>query len=223
MTKMLFLLHTSPVLTPMFSELCARHMPDVTLMHMVDESLIKNTIRSGRLEDVTRRRLITMVDSAFQGGADAVLFTCSSMGPAVDTAKTLFNKPVLRVDEPMADAAAAIGGKIGVVATLRTTLGPTLDLVCRKAPNAEVRDYLCEGAFEAVMAGDAATHDRLVGETLTRMNDRDVIVLAQASMARVLKTLPEGAVKAPVLSSPELGVKRMAEILSQTNAGSTAK
>ena len=144
------------------------------------------------------------------------------MGPAIDAAKTMFDRPVLRVDEPMAEAAAAMGSKIGVVATLRTTLGPTLELVRRKAPGADIREYLCEGAFEAVMAGDTATHDRIVGETLTGMNDRDVIVLAQASMARVLKTLPEGAIRVPILSSPELGVKRMAEILQQPSMSNTA-
>jgi hypothetical protein len=37
-------------------------------------------------------------------------------------------------------------------------------------------------------------------------------VLAQASMARVVASLPEGAVKAPVLSSPELGMLRAAEV-----------
>jgi hypothetical protein len=42
----------------------------------------------------------------------------------------------------------------------------------------------------------------------------DVIVLAQASMARVLEALPAGAVPAPVFASPELGVKFTRDILS---------
>ena len=40
------------------------------------------------------------------------------------------------------------------------------------------------------------------------------VVLAQASMARVLATLPEGAVAAPVFSSPELGVTRARDVLA---------
>lgn len=218
MRPTLALLHTSPTLAPLFGGLAVEHLPEAQVFHMVDESLIKNTIRSGRLETVTIRRLIGMIGSAFEAGADAVLVTCSSIGPGVDAAKTLYDRPVLRVDEAMAEAAVAQGRRIGVAATLRTTLEPTLDLVRRKAAEAgkpiELVDKLCEGAFEAVMAGDGATHDRIVGEGLTRdLADVDVILLAQASMARVLGGLAPGAVKPPVLTSPELGVRRARKVL----------
>ena len=65
------------------------------------------------------------------------------------------------------------------------------------------------------MAGDGATHDRIVGEGITvGMAGVDAIVLAQASMARVLATLPESAVPAPVFSSPQLGVERARDVLN---------
>jgi hypothetical protein len=51
--KKLALLHTSPVLTPLFASLCAKWIPDTRLFHMVDESLIKNTIEAGHLQKVT--------------------------------------------------------------------------------------------------------------------------------------------------------------------------
>src|SRR3546814_11272849 len=89
----------------------------------------------------------------------------------------------------MAEKAVATGRRIGVVATLSTTLNPTADLVRRVAAEQgkqiEIVEHLCEGAFEAVMAGDGTTHDRIVGEGLTQgMKGMDAIVLAQASMAR---------------------------------------
>lgn len=213
----LALLHTSAVLTPTFASLCARWLPEVTIFHAVDESLIKNTIQAGRLEKTTVRRLATLVGSLFEGGAQAVLVTCSSVGPAVDIARQLYDLPVLRVDAPMARTAVQQGRRIGVLATLRTTLEPTSALVRREALEAgrqvEVVECLCEGAFDAVLAGDTATHDRLVGEALTtRMRQADVIVLAQASMARVVAALPAGAVQAPVLSSPESGVRQVREV-----------
>ncbi len=215
----LALLHTSPTLSPLFNELTARIMPGVRVLHFVDESLIKNTIAAGRLEKPTMRRLIDLVGSTFDAGADAVLVTCSSIGPAIDLAAQLHDKPVLRVDRPMAERALATGNRIAVLATLPTTMNPTADLVrtvaAERGPPVEITEHLCEGAFEAVMAGDAATHDRIVGEGLTRaMQGADAIVLAQASMARVLTTLPEGAVTIPVFSSPELGVERARDVLA---------
>src|SRR5579862_6257313 len=133
---------------------------------MVDESLIKDTIREGRLRRVTMRRLLAMIDSAEQAGADAVMVTCSSIGPGVVFGQKLFDIPVIRVDEAMAEAAVRMGRRIGVMATLRTTLEPTIALLREKAEEAgieiEIVDSLADGAFDAVLAGDTATHDRVL-------------------------------------------------------------
>jgi len=187
---------------------------------MVDESLIQDTIRAGQLRKITIRRVVEMVGSAVDAGADAVLVTCSSIGPAVTLAQQLFDVPVLRIDEAMAEEAVRKANIVGVLATLRTTLEPTLALLRTKAADAgrEVKliECLCEDAFPAVMAGDTETHDRLLREALLEdLKDVDAIVLAQASMARVVASLPEGALKAPVLSSPELAVRRARQLLMQ--------
>ena len=216
MRTKLALIHTSPSLTPLFQTLCATWLPGVEIFHMVDESLIRNTVAADRLERVTTRRVIAMVESARLAGADAVLVTCSSIGEAVTTAAELFDFPVIRVDDAMAEKAAAMGKRVGVLATLRTTLEPTAELVKRKATNGDVTivDMLCEGAFDAVMAGDGATHDALISAALVKlMASVDVVVLAQASMARVLGVMDPSSLTVPVLSSPELGVQRVADIL----------
>jgi Asp/Glu/hydantoin racemase len=205
----------------MFSELTARIVPEAKIEHVVDSDLIQNTIAAGKLERKTMRRVVALVNESVEAGADAVVVTCSSIGPAVDIAAQLHDIPVLRIDRPMAEKAVASGKRIGVAATLSTTLNPTADLVRKVAADqgktVEIIEHLCEGAFEAVMAGDGATHDKIVGEGLINgLADVDVIVLAQASMARVLNTLPEGAVKVPVYSSPELGIERARDVLKST-------
>jgi Asp/Glu/hydantoin racemase len=206
------------MLAGVFNEIAARVMPDVRILHFVDESTIKNTIAAGHLQKSTMRQVIRLVGSTFDAGCDVAMVTCSSIGRAVEMAAELYDQPVLRVDRAMAEQAVTSAKRIGVVATLSTTLDPTADLVRRVAAeqgkDIELVAHLCEGAFDAVMAGDGATHDRIVGEALTTaLAGVDAIVLAQASMARVVATLPEGAVKAPVLSSPELGMLRAAEVL----------
>ncbi len=218
MAKTLALIHTSPVLTPLFTALCKQHLVNVQWFHMVDESLIRDTIANQRLRKPTIRRLISMVESAQNAGADAVLVTCSSIGPAVDIAKDIFDVPVMRVDEAMAEQAVQHGPRIGVLATLRTTLEPTMELLHRKAEAANVKatlvEGLCDQAFEAVLAGDTASHDRIVSAALLGMAPNvDVVVLAQASMGRVVANLPAGSTAVPILASPELGIMRMKKIL----------
>jgi Asp/Glu/hydantoin racemase len=211
-------LHTSHVLIPMFNELSEREMPDVGVFHLVDESLIKNTIRDGHLTKNTIRRVLAAVESAHDGGADVVVVTCSSIGPAASVAQQLFDFPVVRVDEAMAEQAVRTGRRIGVAATLKTTLEPTVTLIRDKAAEAgrqvSIVESLCDGAFEAVLSGDAATHDRILGESLTRLvKDVDVVVLAQASMARVVEELPAEVTRTPMLSSPELAVRNAHAVL----------
>jgi Asp/Glu/hydantoin racemase len=211
----------------MFTELSQQWLTGVHCFHMVDESLIQDTIRHGSLRRVTMRRLLSMVDSAAESGADAILVTCSSIGPAVALAQQVSDIPVIRIDEAMAAQAVRSGRRIGVVATLRTTLEPTLALLQSSAAAAgrsiELTSSLCEGAFDAVLAGDTATHDAILTRTLTQeMRNVDLIVLAQASMARVVKQLPVGMLTIPVLSSPELAVKSVAAILQKQGVGNAA-
>lgn len=214
----LALIHTSPTLTPAFTALCRQHIPEAQLFHMVDESLIQDTIRSGNLRKVTMRRLVDQIASAEAAGADAVLVTCSSIGPGVTLAQQLFDLPVLRIDEAMAEEAVRQADTIGVLATLRTTLDPTAALLRKKAANAgrrvELVECLCQDAFPAVLAGDTETHDRLLRKALVEdLKGVDVIVLAQASMARVVATLAPGTLQAQVLSSPELAVLSARQVL----------
>lgn len=217
--KTLGLIHTSATLVPVFAELCKQYLPAMKVFNIVDDSLIKNTIACGELTPSTSKRVVNYAASAEEAGADFILFTCSSIGPAVETAATLTSVPVLRVDQPMADKAVTLGKKIGVIATLPTTLEPTSDLVRRRAALAgkeiELKAVLCEGAFDALMSGDAATHDTKVGNALRQLiNEVDVIVLAQASMARVVDTLSAEERKIPILASPPVAMEHLKKLLT---------
>ena len=218
MTKTLGLIHTSATLVPVFQQLCNEHLQGINVFNIVDDSLIKDVISKGELTSKTARRVVDYVASAEAAGADYIMVTCSSIGAAVETAATLSGVPVLRVDQPMADLAVQMGNRIGVVATLPTTLQPTSDLVKRRAVLAgkevEVISCLCEGAFEALMSGDAAKHDDMVSEALKDLSGKvDVILLAQASMARVVDTLSEADKKVPIIASPPQAIKHLATIL----------
>ena len=193
---------------------------------MVDESLIQDTVKAGSLRKATIRRLIEQIASAEKAGADAVLVTCSSIGPGVTLAQQLFDIPVLRIDDAMAEKAVRQAHRIGVLATLRTTLDPTTALLREKAAEAgrrvELVECLCEEAFPAVLAGDTATHDRMLRQALIEdLKGVDLIVLAQASMARVVDTLAAGVLQTPMLSSPELAVLSARQALALPEAART--
>jgi Asp/Glu/hydantoin racemase len=222
MTRRIGLTHTVASLAPVFTELAAELLPGVVVETIVDDALLAETIAAGRIPVDTARRLEGHVAAAFDAGSDLILVTCSSVGPAVETIAAGAPRPLLRIDEAMADRAVRLGSRIGVAATLSTTLQPTADLIRRRAADAgmsatvQVVEHLCDGAFAALEAGDLERHDVLVREGLATLLPRvDVIVLAQASMARVAATLPpDVAGDVPILSSPRLAMERVAERLA---------
>lgn len=216
--KKLGLIHTSATLVPVFAQLCKEKLPGVETFNIVDDSLVKGIREAGRITPEISERVANYIKSAASAGAGQILVTCSSIGPAVEAGAKSVTVPVLRVDQPMAEKAVAAGTKIGVVATLRTTMEPTADLISRRAAAAgktiELTSKLCEGAFEALMSGDAATHDAKVASALRELSKRvDVIVLAQASMARVVDTLSPEDRRVPILASPGIAVEYLATIL----------
>jgi Asp/Glu/hydantoin racemase len=214
--KRLTLIHTSPLMIPVFADLCRQLLPNIEPVHMVDESLLKDILQEGRLTKSAARRLIGHILAADQAGTEAILVTCSSLGQAAELARQLADAPVIRVDEPMAAKAVQLGRRIGVIATLPSTLNPTVELLGRQpAKNLEIRAKLCEGAFEAVISGNPAVHDAIVSEGILELAAQvDVIVLAQASMARVVQSIPPEKLSVPVLASPRLAVEYLASILT---------
>ena len=227
-TRRLALIHTVPSLVPVFGALTRELAPDVTTSDVVDEALLEEAIAAGEVPPTTAKRLEGHVRRALDDGADAVLVTCSSMGAVVDDLRERYGWPLLRVDEAMVDAALTAGSRIGVAATLRSTLRPTAELVWRRAREAGRKDHSVEvvsrvvdGAFASLKAGNLDAHDDAVRAALRELIPQvDVIILAQASMARVAGTLAPGETAAtPILSSPRLGVERAAEVLDRLDAG----
>jgi Asp/Glu/hydantoin racemase len=147
------------------------------------------------------------------------MVTCSSLGNAVEWCRSFIDIPIYRVDEPMAEKAVHLGRRIGVAATLQTTLSPTLELIQAKAAQSgeqkQVISKLCVGAFEALAAGDTSRHDQIILEGLQDLISQvDVIVLAQASMARVAGALPQKPGTPPIISSPRLAVEQLASLIN---------
>lgn len=220
MSRAVGILHTSFVFVsvdPVFRDLLGEVLPDTKVLDFVDSDLLAAVRRAGGVTPATIQRMCHLAQAAEAAGVDVIFSACSSLGPALDVARQLVDVPVVKVDDAMAEHAVELASTIGVLATVPTTLGPTADLVRAKATAAgrevEVVPRLCEGAFDVLMAGRRDEHDAMVLAAARELAGVvSVIVLAQASMARLAATLSE-AVGLPVLSSPRLGVEQLARLV----------
>lgn len=217
MSRTLAILHTTPVTVGPLKELANRYLGDCEVINIVDDSILPRLSKNGgRVEEITHK-LIQYAAYAEEEGADVILNACSSVGEVVGEIRKHVSVPIVRIDEVMAEEAINRGHIIGVAATMPTTLEPTKRLLREKAKEfgktAEIKPMLAEAAYKRLADGDPEGHDQLLGKALEDLtNQVDVIVLAQASMARVVTKLPEAS-QEMFLTSPELGMERVKQVM----------
>jgi DNA-binding MurR/RpiR family transcriptional regulator len=78
----------------------------------------------------------------------------------------------------------------------------------KQRSSARIRSVFAEGAREALEQNDTDTHNRIIAQTVERIKDADVVLLAHFSMARAAAHA-RSATDLPVLSSPETAVERL--------------
>ncbi|HWR30901.1 MAG TPA: aspartate/glutamate racemase family protein [Negativicutes bacterium] len=198
-------------------QMIAEEIPGCRLINIADDSLIQDVIKAGGPTPSVTRRLLDYYRAAEEAGADIILNTCSSIGEVAEMGRKSAKVPLVKIDDAMTLKAVNMGNRVGVIATLPTTLGPTVRLVKSQAKKIDksitVVEGLAVGAFEALMSGKADEHDALILETAKNLAGQvDVIVLAQGSMAKMQDKLAKETGK-PVLSSPLLGVQEVRDLL----------
>jgi Asp/Glu/hydantoin racemase len=210
------IVHTSFALVEPLGVLTKEMLPGVGVVNIVDDTLLAYAREHG-VDETLARRMGLYFQAAVEAGADVILNACSSVGETVDGARKRIEVPILKIDEPMAEAAVAAGRRIAVLATVASTLGPTCRLLETKARErgrqVDLTPRLCDGAFDLLLAGDIEAHDRMVADAVRdAAGEHDVILFAQASMARLVPRL-EGEIGKPLLSSPAMALRRVAEML----------
>lgn len=217
MSKSIAIVQTSAVSSAHLKSLCSEIIPEVTVHQIIDDSLIREVNANGGPTTAVRQRMYAYFQCAASLGVDLILNQCSSVGEVVDTIMPFVNIPILKIDQAMAEKAVALGKKIAVVATVKSTVGPSVRLIesAAKKANADISitRHLVDGAMMVLIEkGDVETHNKMViGAVEEAAREHDVIVLAQGSMA-VLEPLLKG-IRKPVLTSPRLAVERIRDML----------
>ena len=221
MPQTLALIHTSLIFVntePMIRDLIGEILPGVRLINVVDDALLADVMREKAIRPEVVRRMSLYVMAAEASGADAILSLCSSLGPAIDVARRLVSIPVIKIDDAHTAKAVRDGDRIGVMATVDTTLGPTVALIREKAAEqrkqVSIEESLSGEAFRALLAGDREKHDAMLLEAAVQLGPKvDVILLAQASMTRLASRI-ESTVQRPVVASPRLAIEHTRDVLA---------
>ena len=161
---------TTPELIECVNEEIKKNLGDAPeILNYQDPSILAEVREHGYVTAGAAARLVGMYMQAVSDGADAVLNCCSSVGEVADSAQDIGRYtgiPIVRIDEEMCREAARLGKRVGVLATLPTTLEPTKNTVSRVAREMNRHVELVDGLvdafgadqdkFKALLCGKAA-------------------------------------------------------------------
>lgn len=195
----------------------ARGWPQAQTFNLLDDSLSAAVAAEGRLTTAIVDRFLELGRYAAAAqvggrGTDAILFTCSAFGPAIEAVQSEQRILVLKPNEAAFAAALERGRRVGLLVTFGPSLEPLTaelrDMAARRGDTCDVRALRVDGALLALQSGRPGEHDAAIAAAAAAMSDCDVLVLGQFSMARARAAM-DPAMQARVLTTPECAVERL--------------
>lgn len=218
--KTLGVIHASHITIPAMGSYISRYIPKVQIMHLCDDTIQRDNIQAGVgvIPKVNYFKFAQYAHNLEEAEVDLILLACSTFNYAAELARPLINVPIAQIDRPMMEKAVRIGRKIGMLATLATTVPSSerlLDIAAAEAgATIERKTVLCSEAFAAYSQGDIARHNEVLIDAIDKLSGEvDCIVMAQLSMSALAPHLKD--TKVPVLNSGETCFARVREMLGQ--------
>ena len=198
------------------AEAFVRLWPEPRLTNLLDDSLSADRAADGALTPAMIERFVTLARYCVKSGADAILFTCSAFGPAIEAAAAAVSVPVLKPNEAMLaeglELAARGRGRIAMLATFEPSIGSLADelraMAAARGQSVELSTRHVPGAMDAIERDGDDAHNALVVAALDAWDgwkDCDALLLAQFSLSRARGPVTKRS-PIPVLVSPDSAV-----------------
>jgi Asp/Glu/hydantoin racemase len=193
--------------------------PQARITHLLDDSLSTDLAAQGSISESMIERFVMLARYCASCGADAILFTCSAFGTAIEAARAAVDIPVLKPNEAMFEEALEASQRIGLISTFEPSIPSMVreleDEASRRGISLDVRSRSVPEALAALRRGDSRSHDELIAQAGCEFKDCDVLMLAQFSMARAASRF--AAVPGQrILTSPGSAVSRLKRDLAQS-------
>jgi Asp/Glu/hydantoin racemase len=212
----IFLIHATALAIDPITAAFARLWPEAQIVNLLEDSLSRDRVEEGVLTTSMKARFLTLSHYAVQSSADAILFTCSAFGDAIDLCKPDIAIPLLKPNEAMINLALTQASRVAVLATFEPTITSIMaefkQVAERSGRALEVVPYFVPGAMQALSEGNKEGHDTAIAEMAGQVGACDLICFAQFSM-----TSAAGQAQArsglPVLTTPDSAVLELRRML----------
>lgn len=209
------LVHAMPVAIEPVAQVFREQWPQARVTHLLDDSLPPDLQAAGSITQSMIDRFVALARYHESCGANAILFTCSAFGIAIEAAKNAVRVPVLKPNEAMLEEALAAGSNLALITTFEPSI-PSLkkefeELASSRGIQLKLKTRTVPAALAALQKGHLSEHDSLIAAAAAEMGHCDALVLGQFSLARAAAGIP----KAPgrkVVTSPHSAVTRLKQI-----------
>lgn len=221
--KTVGIIHAALISTKSVQPFIDEILPDVKIVHFVDDTIQNSNFacEPGIIPKENYFKFAQYARNLEIAGADIIMLACSTFNRAVEFARPMITIPMLQIDRPMMDLAVQDGKRIGLLATVPTTV-PASERLLKLAASevgkdVEITTILCTQAFDEIKKGNVDRHNELLLEEIDKLSNQvDAIVMAQVSMSALEPLLVN--LKVPVYNSGRTGFNKVREILdSQLN------
>ncbi len=210
------LIHATPVAIDPICSTFKRLWPQARVTNLLDDSLSADLAAAGELNQAMIDRFCVLARYVEASGADAILFTCSAFGAAIEVARGAVKIPVLKPNEAMMEEAIATGPRIALLATFEPSL-PSMraeleQMAVVRKTNLKISTKAVPAALTALQGGDDAGHDKQIAAAAEEFSDCDALLLCQFSMASAAERIPARRGRS-VFTSPYSAVARLKQLL----------
>ena len=191
--------------------------PQARVTNLLEDSLAPDLATAGSITPPIVERIVELARYSERCGANAVLYTCSAFGTAIDEAKNSVRIPVLKPNEAMLEEALAAGSRVALLTTFEPSI-PSLkaemeQLASDRGVKIQIRTRAIPAAIAALQQGRGAEHDSLIAAAAAEFGTCDALVLGQFSMARAAIGIPSAPGR-KVLTSPHSAVNRLKQMFN---------
>lgn len=212
----IYLIHATPVAIAPITEAFTRLWPEAKLANLLEDSLSSDLADAGELTPELNERFLKLATYAAQAGADAILFTCSAFGDAIDLCKRSLSIPVLKPNEAMIEDAIQRSQRITIVATFQpaiTSMTEEFQTYARRlGVEIELDTLICPEAFDELRKGNTDRHDALIVDTARAPTNSELMCFAQFSMTSAAQKASQVS-GLPVLTTPDSAVLKLRNLL----------
>ncbi len=189
--------------------------PQARVTNLLEDSLAPDLAAAGSITPAITARFVELARYSERCGANAVLYTCSAFGAAINEAKRSVGIPVLKPNEAMLEEALHAGSRVALLATFEPTI-PSLkteleQLALDRGISVQIKTCAIPAAVTALQQGRGAEHDNLIAAAAAGIGKCDALVLGQFSMARAARGIPMAPGR-KVLTSPHSAVTRLKQM-----------